>query len=654
MATLGPFVVAFLFASFSTAAMPDQVDAVDRMTENVPNVPADLLERLRRYQSVRGAAPHGWVSDGTGLFVTTTFGNTAQVHWVKTPGGERQQLTFYDESVTDVVGNPTRNGFVFGKDAGGSEMFQLYWFDLNSREVKLLTDGKSRNENPVWSHDGAKLAYSSTSRNGKDIDVWILDLDSGEAKIAISAGGTWYASDFSPDGAHLLARQYVSPTESHPVSFNIRTNQLMPLEAADRKNSFGELRFSHDNNGVYFTSDESGEFTELRYRDFSNNETISISGNIPWDVSAFDVSQDGSLVAFLTNEDGYSVLHMVDGATHKPVSSPDLPKGVMRDIKFSPDSKQVEFALNSATSSTDAYTVVLGTGQVTRWTESEVGGLDTTKFITPTLVHYPTFDKTYGKTRSIPAWYYCPSGTGPFAVVISLHGGPASQITPNFAPGWQFLLNELHVALIAPNVRGSSGYGKTYLTLDDGYKREDSVKDVGALLEWIAKEPKLDAKRVGVWGGSYGGYLVLAAMARYGNHLRAGAELAGVSNFITSLEHTAGYRQDMLRAEYGDERDPKMRAFLEQISPTTYAAKITKPLFVSAGANDPRVPLEESERIVEAVRRNGTDVWFLEQKNAGHGPGNKSDFDYFFAATMLFWQKYLLDQEPESKCVDHC
>lgn len=638
-----------LFLALAAHAMPqtDQSrrEPDGRITENVPEVPTDLLERLGRYKSTRYAIPRGWVASGKGLFITTVFANTVQVHWVEMPGGARQQLTFYDEPVRDIVANPKRDGFVFGKDSGGSELFQLYWYDLDTRETRLLTDGKSRNEAPVWSHDGTKLAYSSTSRNGKDTDVWILDMPSGIVKPAIVAGGMWFAGDFSPDGSQLSAHQYVSANETHPVIVDLSSGNVTYLDRQGQKNSFGVPLFTRDAAGVYYTSDESGEFTELLYCDLADKKARSLSAGIPWDVDAYAVSEDGTKVAFLSNEDGYSMLHLIDGATHARLPAPELPKGVIGHIEFSPDGRQLAFAYNSTISPTDTYVADLATGRVARWTKSEVGGLDTTKFIAPTLVHYPTFDKINGKQRSIPAWYYRPHGKGPFPVVISIHGGPAAQQLPSFAPGWEFLLDQLHIAVIAPNVRGSSGYGKTYLTLDDGYKRENAVRDMGALLEWVAKQPELDAKRVGVWGGSYGGYMVLASLARYGNQLRAGIELAGVSNFVTSLEQTAEYRRDMLRAEYGDERDPKMRAFLEKISPTSYAERITEPLFVSAGANDPRVPLVESERIVKAVRGNRTDVWYLEQKDEGHGPGKKSNLDYFFAATIMFWQKYLLDSD---------
>ena len=287
----------------------------------------------------------------------------------------------------------------------------------------------------------------------------------------------------------------------------------------------------------------------------------------------------------------------------------------------------------------------LGKASLERWTRSEVGGLDTSTFIPPTLVRYPTFDSVDGQPRTIPAFYYKPAkpgAGGKHPVIISIHGGPESQALPGFNATTQFLLNELGVAVLVPNVRGSSGYGKTYLTLDNAEKREDSVKDIGALLDWIAQQPELDADRVGVTGGSYGGYMTLASLMHFGDRIKAGVEIVGISDFTTFLTNTESYRRDLRRAEYGDERDPEMKAVFDRISPLKNAAKIRTPLFVAQGKNDPRVPWTEAEQIVQAVRGNGEPVWFLMYDDEGHGFRKKANSDYFGAASILFWQQHLL------------
>ena len=285
-----------------------------------------------------------------------------------------------------------------------------------------------------------------------------------------------------------------------------------------------------------------------------------------------------------------------------------------------------------------------------RWTSSEVGGLNTSTFVTPELIEYETFDLVDGKPRKIPAFYFKPEkSNGPMPVLISIHGGPESQYRPFFRSTLQYYLNELGIAVLAPNVRGSNGYGKTYLQLDNGGKREDTVKDIGKLLDWIAQQPELDSGRVGVMGGSYGGYMVLAAMIQFNDRLRAGIDVVGISNFVTFLENTKAYRRDLRRAEYGDERDPEMRAFLNKISPTTNAHKIARPMFIAQGLNDPRVPASESEQMVKVIRENGGAVWYMLAKDEGHGFRKKTNRNFYSNVVALFLQTFLLPESDRGK-----
>jgi len=641
-----PALACAFVAACAGASEVQRVETGHRVAENIPEIPAALTEQLQRYANTRGAGLGGWVADGSAVLVSTRFASTAQVHRVKTPGGAREQLTFYDEPIAAVAPNPQRNGFAFGKDVGGSEFWQLYWFDLGTRETRLLTDGKSRNENPLWSRDGKRLAYSSTERNGKDTDVWVLDLDTGAKKAVVAEGGAWSATDFSPDGKELLVQRYVSITDVQPGVVDLASGKLTRFPVDGGKASFGAFRFSPDGRRAWYTSDEGGEFRTLRFHDLKTNKVTTLSGGIPWDVEEYALSHDGRRVAFVTNEDGFGVLHLVDAATLKEVPLPALPKGVIGGLDFSPDDRRIAFALNSALSPSDLYTVDLAANAVTRWTESEVGGLDASRFVAPELVRFPTFDKVAGKPRMIPAFYYRPKAKdgAKAPVVIQIHGGPESQARPVFNADVQFLVDRLGVAVLVPNVRGSAGYGKNYLLLDNGYKREDSVRDIGALLDWIGTRPELDAERVAVQGGSYGGYMVLAAMTHYDDRLRAGVDVVGISNFVTFLDRTESYRRDLRRAEYGDERDAAMKTFLEKISPTTNAKAISKPLFVAQGSNDPRVPASEAEQIVRTVRDNGGTVWFLEFKDEGHGFRKKANVDHFRAATMLFWKNNLIGE----------
>ena len=641
-----------LFACFAApaAAAAPASPSIARISENIPEVPDALAERLRRYANTRSAGLGGWLADGSGLLVTTRLGNTVQVHRVRAPGGVREQLTFYDEPVSFVSANPVRPGFVFGRDAGGSEFWQLFWYDLATREVRLLTDGKSRNADPLWSPDGRLLAYTSNERNGTDTDVWVLDLDSGKRRAVVTRGGAWAPTDFSPDGTQLLVEQGVSVNEVYPGVVSLADDRLRMLPVEGGKAAFGSIRFGKDAKSAWFNSDEGSEFLVLRHHDFASGRLAKVSDAIAWDAEQFALSRDRTRVAYVTNEDGISVLRVLDAASHRPLPLPAVPVGVIDSLEFSPDGRRLAFSINAATSPSDVYTLEFGSAgaaKLERWTESEVGGLDRSAFVAPSLVRFPSFDEVDGEPRAIPAFYYRPAVAAPgrkLPVVINIHGGPEGQARPWFSADTQFLVNDLGIAVLVPNVRGSAGYGKTWLKLDNGRLREDSVKDIGALLDWIATRPELDATRVAVYGGSYGGYMVLAAMTHYNDRLRAGVDIVGISNFVTFLENTQDYRRDLRRVEYGDERDPAMRAFLERISPTANAARISIPLFVAQGANDPRVPASEAAQIVKTVRGNGGDVWFLQFPDEGHGFKKKANADHFRAATMLFWQQHLIGE----------
>ncbi|WP_374358176.1 prolyl oligopeptidase family serine peptidase [Thermomonas sp.] len=626
----------------------------NRTSENIPEIPAALLEQLNRYQNTRGAGLAGWTKDGC-LLISTRFAETAQAHRVCQPLGMREQLTFYPEPVagmTPAPANAWRDGFVFAKDRGGDEFSQLYWFDEATRSTTLLTDGKrSQNGGTTLSRDGGLMAYSSTSRNGTDRDVWLRNTRSGETKLLVDAGGNWSPMDFSPDGSRLLVMKYVSAAESYPGVVDVATGKLELFPVDGGKASFGGFAFAPDGKAVYFISDEPlrgkpQEFQTLRYHDAASGTLEVLSSRIAWDIEGFTLADDGRHLAYVSNEDGISKLHVLSLPSHNEIRLPALPIGVIGGIAFSPDGKRLAFSLNSATSPSDVHVIDLAAATLARWTQSEVGGLAASTFVAPTLVRYPTFDKVDGKQRTIPAFYYKPSKpskTGKYPVVINIHGGPEGQSQPTFSSNAQYLANELGVAMLVPNVRGSTGYGKTFLSLDNAAKREDSVKDIGALLDWIAKQPELDASRVGVIGGSYGGYMVLSSLMHYSDRIRAGVDVVGISHFGTFLKNTESYRRDLRRAEYGDERDPAMARVFEQISPLNHAGRITSPLFVAQGRNDPRVPWTEAEQIVKAVRGNGQPVWYLLYADEGHGFAKKGNSDWFGAATILFWQQHLLN-----------
>ncbi|TNF38335.1 MAG: S9 family peptidase [Deltaproteobacteria bacterium] len=607
--------------------------------EATPEIPAEVRDRLRQYLNTRSASLADVAPDGQSLLVLTRFGETRQLHHVASMMGARTQLTFGDEPVGGASFYPNDPDAVLVKaDVGGNEQHQLSRLDLKTGRTTRLTDGKSRNQTPVWSRAGDRLAWASTARNGKDFDIWVGDgVHPESAKLVHEVSGLWYPLDWAPGDKRLLIGHYVSINESELFVLDLEGGALTRLSPEAPKASYQSAAFGRGGATVYATSDRDGEFVVLYEVDVASGAWKPLTQHIPWDVSEVAVSPDGRTVALVTNEDGFSQLRLLDARSRKLRIVEGIPRGVISGLTFARRDDVLAFTAGTPTSTGDAYTLKLRGNKLGRWTASEMGGLDAAGLVEPSLVRFPTFDD-----HDIPAIYYRPKGEGPFPVLVNIHGGPESQARPFFSALTQYLVSERGIAVLYPNVRGSNGYGKSYLLLDNGRKREDSVKDIGALLDWIAAQPELDAGRVGVMGGSYGGYMVLASLVHYADRLKAGLDVVGISSFVTFLENTSAYRQDLRRAEYGDERDPEMRAFLQDISPLNRVDAVKSALFVAQGANDPRVPEGEGRQIVDAVRATGADVWYMLARNEGHGFAKKVNRDTLYLLAALFFEKHLL------------
>jgi dipeptidyl aminopeptidase/acylaminoacyl peptidase len=621
--------------------------------EDIPPIPESIVNDLNRYQNVRAAGFQDWSEDGEGIYVSTRFGDVSQIHYVAQPGGARTQLTFFDEPAGGVSRQPNGSKMIFTMDAGGSEFSQIFLMDPNSSDdVVMLTDGESRNGAVTWDRSGEWIAYQSTRRNGASNDVWMMNVNNPETAGVVleSPDGTWWGgADFSPDNQQLLIQNYVGNADSRIHLLDLETKELRLLAGdPDNPSSNFAFGFDKDGTGFYFITDQGGEFQQLAWQSLEPGSTHKIiTEDIPWHVEGGAFSDDRTRGAFTVNENGFSRLYLIDMDSQEYAPVEGLPTGLVGGLEFSPDGKRLGMTLNTPQTPSDSFVMDLGPdplsyGAVTRWTFSEVGGLDTDSFIVPELVSFPTFDSGQGGPDSIPAWVFKPEGEGPFPVIIQIHGGPEGQSRPSFSSTYQMWTQKLGAAVISPNVRGSDGYGKTYMGLDNGFRREDSVKDIGALLDWVATQPDLDENRVAVFGGSYGGYMVLASAVHYSDRLKAAVDIVGISNFVTFLENTQDYRRDLRRAEYGDERDPEMRAHLEAISPLNNVDKIKVPMFVVQGQNDPRVPVTEAEQIVAALREQGSDVWYMNALNEGHGYRKKENRDIYQQATMLFFQTYLM------------
>jgi len=623
--------------------------------EDIPEIPTEVVIDLMRFQNIRAAGFRAWTPDGDGIYVSTGFGDVDSIHRVEMPGGARRQITFYREPVSGITRQPGGDRLLFTRDTGGSEFAQIFELNPNGGEATMLTDGESRNTAVLWDRLGRRIAYQSTRRNGASNDIWVMDpSEPDDAEIALeSADGTWWgAAEFSASGSKLLLTNYISIEDSRVHLLDLDTGEATLLAGGpENRSANSPVAFDDEADGIWFVTDQGREFNQLAWqRAAAGAAPVIVTADIPWGVSSAAMSHDRRRMAFVTNEDGLSRLYLLDTRTRKYRRVDNIPTGLVFGVKFSPDDSRLGMTLNTPQTPSDAFVLDLGDepleyGELTRWTTSEVGGLDTSAFIVPELTRYPSFDKVGDEARKIPAWVYKPVGEGPFPVIVSIHGGPESQARPTFSSTYQMWIDRLGVAVIRPNVRGSAGYGKTYVGLDNGFKREGSVKDIGALLDWIKTQPDLDADRVAVAGGSYGGYMVLASAVHFGDKLKAAVDVVGISNFVTFLENTQDYRRDLRRQEYGDERDPAMRAHLENISPLNNVDKIGTPMFIVQGENDPRVPVSEAKQIVAALRAQGLSVWYMNALNEGHGYRKKNNRDKYQQAMMLFFKEHLIDGE---------
>lgn len=631
----------------SIKASEERVQTGNLVMEGIPEeFSQELQERILQYQNIRGAAFRGWGPGGEGMFIGTRFAETAQIHYVASPGAYRQQITFFDEPTrgASISSSKDRNAFIFSKDVGGNENYQIFYYDLDNATYRMLTDGIHRNDGARWGKKGNYVYFRSNMRNGRDYDIYKMPVDNPEkVEMVFEGQGLWANGNISSDGNKMLIMNYVSANESYYYILDMTSGTKTQINPVDKQIAYGSAFFDRETKGVFIVSDEDTEFRHLHYFDIAENKMMILTEDIPWDITDATISRGRKQLAFVANVAGVDQLYIMDTKSKKYKAVKSIPQGIVYGLRFHPDGKKLGMTINTSRSPSDAYVLNLQNMELEQWTFGETGGLNTKFFVEPELIEYPTFDSVDGKVRMITSFYFKPEGNGPFAVIIDIHGGPESQFRPYFNPIVQFLVNEFNIAVLAPNVRGSSGYGKTFLKLDNWELRENSVKDIGSLIDWIESRTELNNDRIGVTGRSYGGYMSLATLIHYNDRIRAGISTVGITNFVTFLENTHPYRQDLRRVEYGDERIPEMRELLHEISPLTNAHKITSPTFIVQGQNDPRVPASEAEQMLNAIKKNGGEVWYLLALDEGHSFSKKSNRDFANIANMYFFKKFLLD-----------
>ena len=592
--------------------------------ENVPAIPDDVRAAVQLYQNYRDATFRDWLPDGS-MLVTTRFGATNQLHRVAAPAGARTQITFFEEPVAGAYAIPGSDRFLVRRDTGGDEWFQLYAMGLTGAPAALTEPG-TRNQSPVFSKDGALVAWSRATKGSPDYAILVADpSDPASRRVAYQGEGSIAPVDVSPDKTRLLLARTLSNRETRLSLLDLASGKAEELAFTHEPARYEEARFTPDGKSIVVITNADADVRRLVEIDLASGERRVLAPDLEWDVETFDLSDDGRILAYSINEDGYSRLVVQDRVTRRALPQPDLPKGVLTGLGVSPDGKRLAQSLSTATSAGDIWSWDVAGGALARWTQSELGGLDPATLAEPRLVRFESFDGL-----SVPAFVYRPTNVAAGVrtpVVMDIHGGPESQTRPGWNPGAQLMADTLGATIILPNVRGSDGYGTQYLNLDNAEKREDSVKDIGALLDWIAAQPDLDKDRVAVYGQSYGGYMSLAVMTHYSDRLVGGVERYGISDFTTFLTNTEAYRRDNRRAEYGDERDPAMQAVFARINPLANVSRISKPMLVMQGANDPRVPHSESDQVVAGIRRNGVEAWYVVFADEGHGFQKKPNND---------------------------
>jgi len=624
-------------------------------TEGIPPIPQSIADGLAKYAQFRQAQMMAWNPSRRQILITTTLGSVPQLYSVDGPGRDRHQLTWFDRGVpvfANVSFDPADgNTAIFQYDpAGSSELRSLYRYDMATGEISLVTESKTRYAH-VWSRQGKWLAYDSAERNGKDRDLYVIQPSDPKSKRRLAEfDGAFDPQDWSPDGTSLLALEIPSNAETYIWRVDVKTGAKKALTPRDgEKAAWWNARFSPDGRRVYAISDrQGGEFRVWRC-DVANCvwSAVTPAGMVvdasnSSAVAGFEIASDGTMMAVVVDKGSYTELQVIDLTTLKPRGLPAMPKGLVAQLRWRPASKEIAFSLSSIKSQGDVYSIDVALGTLTRWTTSETT-FNPDVLPAPEVIEYKSFDGT-----PISAILYRPAAkfSGPRPVIVQLHGGPGSRQRIGFQGRSNYLLNELGIAIIWPNVRGSIGFGRTFEQMDDGKGRAGAIKDVGALLDWIGTRADLDKNRVMLGGGSYGGWLALEAGIVYNSRVRGIFEGAGITDFVTFLEKdTDSARQTNRRLEYGDERDPDMRSFLTSFSPISRASELKKPTFILQPGKDIRVPVAQAHELLDALKANNATVWYAEFANADHDtfPGTIQNIDWMLDAWIAFFKAYLLN-----------
>ncbi|HEX3835853.1 MAG TPA: alpha/beta fold hydrolase [Steroidobacteraceae bacterium] len=614
----------------------------DLIFDRVPPSDPNLDARIGDYLVGRDASFAAWLPDNS-LLVSTRFADVPQIHRVIAPLGMREQLTWNADPITQVLTAPTgaADGFAFLKEHNADGQPQLYYYSFAAHGARMLSGGSGRHGSPLWSPDGKHIVFTGNDRDAAVTDIYMADIAGHTAPRLVVAGRDrpWVPLDWSADGQKLLLWQPGTNDESSLFIADVNTGGVLPAEAAGKHLGIRHARFAADGRGIYISSVDDGDFSELRYLDLVTHQARELTATIASDIEDFQVGVDGRYLAYVTNDNGRDRLTVLDNQSKLELSPAGLPEGRITGLRFDRTGHQLAFSAEGPQSPSDVYVYEPEHNQLTRWTHSEPGAVDPQAFVPAQAVQYPTWDRGKSGQRLIPAFVYRPRSAGPHPVLIDIHDGPAGQFRPGFDAFIQFAVNELGYVVIAPNIRGSTGYGKAFADLDNGPAREDALRDLGALLVWIGMQKDLDRTHVAVMGQSYGGFMALAMLATYNDRLSGGIIVNGYASLPSYLADGAPDEIAARRAEFGDERDPQVRAQLNRLSPLNSLAQIRKPVLVFQGLQDTPAQVQQAGQIVAGIRARGGEAWYVTARNEGHDLRRSANRNAWLATVAQFLRK---------------
>lgn len=583
-----------------------------------------------RFLNVRNAYSPSISPDGARVAFLSDITGVPQAWSIPIEGGWPDQLTFHTERVATVAYAPDGGHILYGMDTGGNERQGLHTVTPDGADARPLeTDPDVIHSWGAWSADGSRFAYASNARDQRFSDLYIRPLD-GPATMVYRHDSTNMALAWHPNGRSLLFTRLNTYLDTDLFLLDLASGEARLLTAHEGEAIHASPRFVGET-ALLLISNRDREFRAPASLDLTTGEMRYLA-ETTWEAEELTATDDGRVVAYTVNEDGYSRLHLT--VNDKPVAVSGVPDGVIAGLDLSRDGGTLVFAHYGATRNGNIWGVETATGRARQITNASRAGIPIDALVEPELVHYTSFDGLV-----CPAFLYRPRGVrGPLPTVISVHGGPEGQARPMFSPNVQYFVHR-GFAVLATNVRGSTGYGKTYGHMDDVRKRMDSVADLDAAAAWLIASGTAPAKRIAVMGGSYGGFMTLAALTTYPERWRCGVELFGIANFVTLLEKTGPWRRKLREAEYGNLEDD--RDFLVSVSPIHKADRIVAPLLVFHGTNDPRVPIGESEQIVDTLRTLGREVEYFRYEHEGHGFVRLPNRIHCAEATAAFLERHL-------------